>query len=109
MELSVLRQRSHEALRQEALRGELFMTVAVGFVRVSKDQVGKDPDRRVQDAIALVFAKFDEMRSIRQVRLWVLQEQITLPAAVHGPDGRSIRWKPAGTLFSRTLRSWKTT
>lgn len=34
MELSVLRQRSLEALKQKARRGELFMTVAVGYVRV---------------------------------------------------------------------------
>lgn len=94
MELSVLRQRSHEALRQKARRGELFMTVAIGFVRVGKDQVNKDPDRRVQDAIALVFAKFDEMRSIRQVHLWLRQEQIALPAVAYGPDGRHVQWKP---------------
>ncbi|MEM1151694.1 MAG: recombinase family protein [Pseudomonadota bacterium] len=93
MELSVLRQRSHEALRQKARRGELFMTVAVGFVRVGRDQIDKDPDRRIQDAIGLVFAKFDEMRSVRQVHLWLRQEQISLPAAVHGPDGRHIQWK----------------
>jgi len=93
MELSVLRQRSHEALRQKARRGELFMTVAVGYVRVGKDRIDKDPDRRIQDAISLVFAKFDEMRSVRQVHVWLRQEQISLPAVVHGPDGRNIRWK----------------
>lgn len=93
MELSVLRQRSHEALRQKARRGELFMTVAIGYVRSGRDRIEMDPDRRIQDAITLVFAKFDEMRSVRQVHLWLRQEQISLPAAVHGADGRSIRWK----------------
>ncbi len=93
MELSVLRQRSHEALRQKARRGELFMTVAIGYLRAGKDQIDKDPDRRVQDAIALVFAKFDEMRSVRQVHLWFRQEQIVLPAVVHGPEGRRLQWK----------------
>lgn len=93
MELSVLRQRSHEALRQKARRGELFMTVAVGYVRVGKDRIDKDPDRRIQDAISLVFAKFDEMRSVRQVHVWLRQEQISLPAVIHGPDGRGIRWR----------------
>ncbi|MCS3765655.1 MULTISPECIES: recombinase family protein [Bradyrhizobium] len=34
MEFSVLRQRSLEALKQKARRGELFMTVDVGYVRV---------------------------------------------------------------------------
>jgi len=93
MELSVLRQRSHEALRQKARRGELFMTVAIGYARIGRDQIDKDPDRRVQDAIGLVFTKFDEMRSVRQVHLWLRQEQILLPAVVNGSDGREIRWK----------------
>lgn len=93
MELSVLRQRSHEALRQKARRGALFMTVAVGYVRSGRDRIEVDPDRRTRDAIALVFAKFDEMRSVRQVHLWLRQEQISLPAVIHAPDGRGIRWK----------------
>lgn len=93
MELSVLRQRSHEALRQKARRGELFMTVAIGYVRIGRDRIDKDPDRQVRDAIGLVFAKFDEMRSVRQVHLWLRQEQISLPAVVHGSAGRDIRWK----------------
>src|SRR3954453_24201266 len=58
MELSVLRQRSLEALKQKARRGELFMTVAIGYVRVSHNRIEKDPDRRVGEAIALVFTKF---------------------------------------------------
>ena len=33
MELSLLRQRSLEALKQKARRGELFLTVAIGYVR----------------------------------------------------------------------------
>ena len=59
MELSVLRQRSLEALKQKARRGELFMTVAIGYVRVGNNRIEKDPDRRIQEAIALVFTKFD--------------------------------------------------
>jgi hypothetical protein len=33
MELSVFRQRSIEAMKQKARRGELFLTVAVGYVK----------------------------------------------------------------------------
>jgi hypothetical protein len=50
MELSVPRQRSLEALKQKACRGELFMTVAIGYVRVGHDRIEKDPDRRIQQA-----------------------------------------------------------
>ena len=65
MELSVLRQRSLEALKQKARRGELFMTVAVGYVRVRGDRIEKEPDRRIAEALTLVFAKFTEMQSVR--------------------------------------------
>src|ERR1700723_1112494 len=67
MELSVLRQRSLEALKQKARRGELFMTVAIGYLRVGNNSIAKDPDRRIAQAIALVFTKFVEMQSVRQV------------------------------------------
>jgi excisionase family DNA binding protein len=93
MELSLFRQRSIEALRQKARRGELFMTVAIGYVRTSKERIEKDPDRRVQEAISLVFAKFVELQSIRQVHLWLRDEKLLLPAVAYGAEGRTIVWK----------------
>ena len=43
--------------------------------------------------VALVFAKFAELRSIRQVHLWFRQEHIALPAVRYtADDGRSIVW-----------------
>ena len=94
MELSMLRHRSEPALRRKARRGELFMTVAVGYVRVGRDAIGLDPDRRVQAAIALVFSKFTEFGSVRQVHLWLRHEGIELPAVVQDQSQRSIVWKP---------------
>jgi excisionase family DNA binding protein len=93
MELSVLRQRSLEALKQKARRGELFMTVAIGYVRIGNNRIEKDPDRRVAEAIALVFTKFTEMQSVRQVHLWFRHERIPLPAVTYGVEGRLIEWK----------------
>ena len=93
MELSVLRQRSLEALKQKARRGELFMTVAIGYVRVGNNSIAKDPDRRIAQAITLVFAKFAEMQSVRQAHLWFRHERIPLPAVAYGAEGRVIEWK----------------
>jgi DNA invertase Pin-like site-specific DNA recombinase len=81
MELSVFRQRSIEAMKQKARRGELFLTVAVGYVKAN-DRIEKDPDQRVQEAIALVFRKFVELQTIRQVLVWCRQEKILLPSLV---------------------------
>lgn len=93
MELSILRQRSLEALRQKARRGELFLNVAVGFVKVRHDRIALDPDLRVREALGLVFGKFAEFQSIRQVHLWMRQEQVLLPTVETGEHGRRIVWK----------------
>src|SRR5437660_10465911 len=71
MELSLFRQRSLEALKQKARRGELFLTVAIGYLKTSHDRIEKDPDRRVQEAIMLAFNKFAELQTVRQVHLWM--------------------------------------
>jgi DNA invertase Pin-like site-specific DNA recombinase len=93
MELSMLRQRSWEAQRQKAGRGELFTSVAVGYIRVGRDTIDMDPDQRVRDAIALVFSKFAAFGSVRQVHLWLRQEGIALPVVSHGPADREVIWK----------------
>ena len=67
--------------------------MAIGYVRKGLDQIEKDPDLRVQDALALIFRKFAELQSARQVLLWVLQEKIVLPAVRHGLEGRRLEWK----------------
>lgn len=93
MELSTFRQRSQAALEQKARRGELFMTVPIGYVRTPNDRIEKDPDQRIREALDMVFRKFRELGSVRQVLLWIRQEHIELPAAAYGPEGRSIVWK----------------
>jgi excisionase family DNA binding protein len=93
MELSVFRQRSVEAMKQKARRGELFLTVAVGYVKAGGDRIEKDADRRVQEAIALVFRKFAELQTIRQVLVWCRQEKILLPALGEGAPADRIMWR----------------
>jgi DNA invertase Pin-like site-specific DNA recombinase len=94
LELSLFRQRSHEALKQKARRGALFLGVAAGYVRIGHDRIEKDPDQRVQDALRLVFTKFTELQSVRQVHVWLRDEGIPLPVACHrAAEGRSIAWR----------------
>src|SRR6202140_2719632 len=56
LELSLFRQRSQEALKQKARRGELFFGVAAGYLRIGRDRIGKNPDQRVRDALQIVFS-----------------------------------------------------
>jgi DNA invertase Pin-like site-specific DNA recombinase len=67
-ELDLLRQRSLAARYEKARRGELVVAAPVGLVKVG-DRLEKDPDRRVQEAITLVFGKVAELSSARQVCL----------------------------------------
>jgi hypothetical protein len=93
MEVSVFRQRSMEAMKQKARRGELFLTVAIGYTKTGDDRIEMDPDRRVREAIALVFRKFAELQTVRQVLVWMRQHQIVLPAVVQGGGVRPLEWK----------------
>src|SRR5690349_3627009 len=84
LELSILHQRSQEALRLKAARGDLHTTVAIGYLRGAGDRLEQDPDRRIREALSLVFRKFGEIGSVRQVALWLRQEGLTcrLPSMV---------------------------
>ena len=94
LELSLFRQRSQAALKQMARRGALFLGVAAGYVRTGRDRIEKDPDQRVQDALRLVFARFAELQSVRQVHKWLRDEGIALPVASHSAvEGRSVVWR----------------
>ena len=102
-ELDLLRQRSVEARRAKARRGELLVAAPVGYLKTDAPHVEKDPDRRIQDAISLVFQKFVELGSVRQTLWWFLEHGLQLPVR---PTGGEIAWRrPSYGMLYRLLSS----
>jgi DNA invertase Pin-like site-specific DNA recombinase len=99
-ELDLLRQRSVEARREKARRGELIVACPVGYVK-GEGRLEKDPDRRVQEAIRSVFNKFLELGTARQTLLWFLEHGLQLPAREVGEE---LCWKrPSYATIYRML------
>lgn len=78
-ELSLFRQRAHEALWAKAQRGEIVSIVPIGYVKTHDARIEMSPDLQIQEAIRAVFRKFHELGSVRQVLMWYRDEEIPLP------------------------------
>ena len=95
MEVAGFRERAQTALLQKAQRGALIRRAPTGYVKGPDDRMEKDPDTRVRSAIDLIFRKFAELGSVRQVYFWLDRQQIQLPVQ-RGPEAAGeIVWRPA--------------
>jgi DNA invertase Pin-like site-specific DNA recombinase len=104
VELKVIRQRLLAGQEAKARRGELFKRLPIGYAR---DPVGKimfHPDRRVCEAIQLIFAKFRELWSVRQTFQWFRDHDLELPA--NPIQGTRLIWKvPSQSLIRDILHN----
>jgi DNA invertase Pin-like site-specific DNA recombinase len=100
VELGTLKVRLQQGREAKAKRGELGRSPQPGYVMdEATRRLVKDPNLRVQEAIALVFSRFEALGSLRQTHLWFHQERIELP--VNKPHGGHFRleWKLPSPSF----------
>lgn len=93
-ELGVLKARMLDAARAKAQRGELRISVPFGYVWHREYGLGLDPDMRLQEVIRLIFARFSQLGSARQVLLSLADEQVHFPRPSDGKKMVSFDWTP---------------
>jgi DNA invertase Pin-like site-specific DNA recombinase len=93
-ELGVLRARMLDAARAKARRGELRIPVPIGYIWHREIGLGFDPDLRIQEAIRLIFARFRQLGSARQVHLSLKDEQVHFPRPSDGKKMIFFDWTP---------------
>jgi excisionase family DNA binding protein len=93
-ELGVLRARMLDAARAKARRGELRISVPIGYIWHREIGLGFDPDRRIQEVVRLIFARFRQLGTARQVLLSMLAEGVHFPRPSDGKKLVAFDWTP---------------
>jgi DNA invertase Pin-like site-specific DNA recombinase len=93
-ELGIIRSRMYEAARSKARRGELRISPPIGYTWDRNVGLCLDPNRRLQEVIRLIFQKFRELGSARQVLLWMTLQNIHFPYPSDGRTLTSFEWRP---------------
>lgn len=88
-ELSVLRTRMRDAARAKARRGELRISVPIGYIWYREAGLGLDPNLRLQEVIQLIFSRFRQLGSAASA---------VITAGRADSLSASFRWQDSGGL-----------
>ena len=94
MELHMMRNRLHHGTLNKAQRGELFVSVPLGYVKVSSSKVEFDPDEQVRAVVHLLFQKYDELGSAHALFIWMIEHGVKLPIRPRwGAQQGRLEWR----------------
>ena len=103
-ELHSIRLRLDAGRLSKAGRGELAQSLPTGLVRDENGVVRFDPDQSIRDRTRLVFAKFREPGTARQVMCYLVTHSLKLPRRhTTGPHAGTVFWKEADTQMLISL------
>jgi len=103
LELHTIRSRLTAGLLAKAERGELALTLPIGFIRDPSGVVVKDPDMAIQERLGLVFETFLKFRTVAKVMRVLNDRGLDIPRRDrHG----ELRWRRATvTAVARILKN----
>lgn len=95
-ELVTMRNRLQGSLRNKAERCELFNGVPLGYLKLPSGEVVLDPDEQVRAVVTLIFEKFAELGSLRQVYRYLIGNDIRIGMRGRtGPCHGQVEWHRA--------------
>src|SRR5215207_4969395 len=108
-ELGILRARMLDAARSKARRGELRISVPIGYIWHREAGLGLDPDLRVQEAVRQIFQRFRQLGSARSVHLAMSADQVHFPRPSEGQklvtfEWRAVRYRNVISVLKNPLR-----
>jgi DNA invertase Pin-like site-specific DNA recombinase len=93
-ELHILKQRMLEGKRAKARRGELRMTVPMGYIRHPSGSTQKDPDEQAQSVIQLAFKLFEQFATVHAVLRYFVKNKIQMPYRhKSGSHAGELEWR----------------
>jgi DNA invertase Pin-like site-specific DNA recombinase len=93
-EIVTMRNRLERGRLNKAQRGELFLRVPMGYVKLSADRVDMDPDEQVREVVRLIFDKYDEVGTVRGVFHYLIRNNIRLGLrSFRGPNRGNLEWR----------------
>jgi excisionase family DNA binding protein len=95
LEWHTIRKRLREAALNKARRGQLETVLPAGYEWQGEQGIQLTPDAQVIDVLRLVFDKFDDLGSPRQVALWLREQHIHVPRRDMNAPGGPVRWLEA--------------
>ena len=102
VELKVLKMRLLRGQEEKARRGEMLKRLPAGYERDMDGHAVITADTRVREAIALVFKKFRELRTIRQAFQWFRDHDVPLPVNP-ARGGNRLVWQIPTQAFVRDV------
>jgi DNA invertase Pin-like site-specific DNA recombinase len=101
-ELNILAKRARAGLLEKARRGELHSMLTPGYYLTEDGHYEMEPNERVQKTVTLLFDRFQQLGTARQVLLWFHQEQVEFPRVLYRKGKRTILWELPryGTILS---------
>jgi DNA invertase Pin-like site-specific DNA recombinase len=94
-ELITMRNRLLRGSRNKAERGELFLSVPLGYLKTPVGEVIQEPDEQARGMIQLVFEKFDELGSAYAVFRYLVVNDLRLGfRRQRGGRIGELEWRP---------------